>query len=459
MKLTKNKIVYEKNINNLPAKAIAFAIPESIEEAAKTVKTNSKITLRGAGTSFMGGCVPNNSLVIDLSKLDKIIEINSSKKTAKVEAGVLVSDLNKVLEPHELEFPIETIFYNAETIGGMAAKNSGGSREIKYARMMNWIDSLEIINPSGEIIRIPKSEISDFISLEGITGVIVRLNIRLTTKKKRTISILKSNNLEDIFKANARLRLNQDISSIELLNKNISYLLGLEKKYHLFIEYENDEGLFKKEDYIKFFKLKNLAYKKIAAEGLFLLESIKIFQDSIDDFIIYLESNNIEYFAHLASGAFYLCFHPTQIDKRLEALKFARKLNGKISYNSGFGIVNKEFLESGEKEIIKRIKHRRDSSFKFNNHVLLNYIDFSKEKNQKELRENPIEENKTQELKQEELREQEVINTDEKLVETFNLKTQRPRTELTEEEKEKVKKLAAGFFAGGNSNKDENKQQ
>jgi len=341
--------------------------------------------------------------------------------------------------------------------------------------MANWIDSLEVINSSGELLKISKSEVSDFIGLEGITGVIVRANLRLTTKKKRSISILKSNDLNDIFKANARLRLNQDISSIEMLNKDISYLLGLEKKYHLFIEYENEEGLFRNDDYLKFFKLKNLAYKKIAGEGLYLIEAVKIFQDSIDDFIIYLDNNNVEYFAHLASGVFYLCFHPTQTEKRLDSLRFVRKLNGKVSYNSGYGITNREFIEFGEKEIIKRVKNRRDPNFKFNRGILLEYINFGRkplpeiqedeakeetEAENEEIEERGINEEENQESleqqkveneqEKEQIKPQESVEEiDKKIVETFNVRTQKPKTELTDEEKEKVKKLAAGFFAGG----------
>ncbi len=450
MKLTKNKIIYEKNWKNVPSKCLAFVIPETIEEIQKVVRSNELITIRGSGTSLTGGCTAHNSVVIDMSKLNKVIDINPNKKIVVVEAGILVSDLNTILETSGLEFPIETIFYGVETIGGMIAKNSCGSREIKYNRMMNWIDSLEIVNAKGELLKISKSEMSDFIGLEGITGVIVRASLRLTNKKKKTISILKSNNLEDIFKANSRLRLNQDISSIELLNKDISYLLGLEKKYHLFIEYENNEGLFKEQEYVKFFKLKNKAFERVLGEGLFYIESVKIFQDSIEDFIIYLEQNSIQYFSHFASGVFYLCFHPTQIDKRNDTLRFAKKINGKIAYNSGFGITNKEFLEFGEKEIIKRIKKRRDSEFKFNKYILLNPLDFSKEKSkdfEEDVNEDLEKQGNAKDKEEEEI--QTTLDTDEKLIETFNLKTQKQRIELSEEEKEKVKKLAAGFFAGG----------
>jgi len=456
IKQTKNKIIYEENINGIKSKPLAYAIPESIEEAQAIIKANQKITLRGSGISFTGGVVAKNSLIIDTSKLDKIIDINSGKKTVLVEAGVLVSDLNKKLEPHQLEFPIEPLFPGLETLGGMLAKNSCGSREIKYNKMMNWVDSLEIINSHGELVKVLKSEISDFVGMEGTTGLIVRASLRLTNKKIRTISILKSGDLAEIFKANTKLRLNQYICSIDFIDKDISFLLGMEKKYHLFIEYENDEGVFKNKDYLKFLRLKSQAYKKIAGEGYYLMESVKVFQDSLEDFVIYMEENNIPFFSHLSSGVFYLCFRKEQIEKRLEALRFVKKLNGRVAYNSGFGVINKEFIEKGDLEIIKRVKKRQDPNFKFNEGILVDDITSDKTPKPKQLAiieetnfdESKQEKNNDENSEQEKYAENEVENNNEPIIETVNVLTQKPKTELSDEEKEKVKKLASGFFGG-----------
>jgi len=488
LKQTKNKIIYEENINNLKSKALAYAIPESISEVQTLIKTNSKITSRGSGTSFVAGATPNNSLVIDTSKLNHIIDINSGKKTVLVEAGVILSELNKALEKYDLEFPVETIFSGIETIGGVLAKNSSGSREIKYNKVMNWVASIEIINARGEVAKVPKSDMSDFVGMEGTTGFIARATLRLTNKKTRTISILKSSNLSDIFKANSKLRLNQYICAIDFLDKDISVLLGLEKKYHLLVEYENEEGMFKDSQYYNYFNLKNQAYKKIAGEGYYLVESVKIFQESIEDFVIYLEENNIPFFSHLSSGVFYICFRPEQKEKRIEALLFTKKLNGKVSYNSGFGKTNKEFIEKSDLEIIKRVKKRQDPNFKFNEGVLVDDINLEKSIKQKfkdeqepqysESQETKVEEEQEQqaqdilnEVQEQEIKEalgeqQEVeeqpeqkeveeklieINRDEfeePIIQTVNVLTQKPKTELSDEEKEKVKKLASGFFGG-----------
>jgi len=174
MKLIKYKQIYEKDINNLTGKAAAIVYPESDEEIIKLVKSsNSDLIVRGGGTSFTGALIPNNSIIIDMSKKDKILELNLERKTIYIESGVILQDLNDKLKKYNLEFPIQAFFPKLETIGGMIAKNSCGSREIKYARMMNWVESLEVINGKGELIKVPKSDLSEFIGMEGITGIIL----------------------------------------------------------------------------------------------------------------------------------------------------------------------------------------------------------------------------------------------------------------------------------------------
>ena len=85
-KFTKNKKVYEENINNLPARASAIVFPESNQEIKNTIKLSPKeidIIARGFGTSFSSASVPmekNNSVIIDFSKMNKILDINLVQK-------------------------------------------------------------------------------------------------------------------------------------------------------------------------------------------------------------------------------------------------------------------------------------------------------------------------------------------------------------------------------------------
>ena len=443
-----NKIVYEENILGIKGKALAIVFPETLQEIKNLIKISTHdIIPRGSGTSFTGGVIPKNSVIVDLSKMNEIIEINADKKTAIVQPGVLVSELNEELEQYGLEFPIEPLFGGIETIGGIIAKNSSGNREIKYNRAINWIDSLEVITPKGEQHKVSKSDLSDYVGMEGITGIIIKASLRLTAKKIRTMTILKANNLEDIFIASKKLRLNQEISAIDLLSKEISSFLGMENRYHLFIEFESDKGNFKGENYEKYIKLKNKAYKKMAQEGFSQIENIKFLIDSLQDFITYLDENKIPYFSHLASGVVYPLFKNDLRDKlQLEdAIKLAKRLRGKIGYNLGIGIKNKEFFDLGEAELTKRVKNRLDPDNKLNRDKIIS-AKFAEEliKRKEERAEARI-----QEIRKEEKKAEKSITVAEVINQSETITLKRPEQEQTPEEKEKIRKIASGFFAGG----------
>jgi hypothetical protein len=444
MKTIKNKIVYEKDINDTLSKAIAIVFPDSIQELKNLVKvSHNDLVLRGSGSSFTSGVVPRNSTVIDFSKMNKILDINPIKKSVLVEPGLLLSELNEALEQYGLEFPIIPLFPGIETIGGMIAKNSSGAREIKYGRMNTWVDSLEVINGKGEQMRISKSDVSDFVGMEGITGIIIQATLRLTAKKNRSLTILKSDNLDFILQSNRKLRLDQDICSVDILNKETSKLLGFEQKYHLFVEYESEKGMFKNQDYEKYLKLKSKAYSKLASEGFYLMESIKIFSDSLVDFITYLEENKIPYFGHLASGVLYPCFRREDSLKQENLLVLSKKLKANISYNFGFGLKNKYFLPLQEKDLIRRVKARHDPDWKFNRDKLIDYK--LKEEKQTEKLEKEL---KKEEKIQGKIAEEQKDQIPPKLAQSELITLNKPEEKMTIEEKEKIKKLAFGFFAG-----------
>jgi hypothetical protein len=218
------------------------------------------------------------------------------------------------------------------------------------------------------------------------------------------------------------------------------------------VETENDEGSFKNEEMEGFIKIKNRAYKKIATEGFIYMTNVKFLIDSLQDFLLYLEQKKIPYISHLASGTIYLFFRPEQIIMLEEVNKFAKRLRGKIAYNFGIGLTKKDCLEPGEAELIKRVKNRHDPQGKFNRDKLIDYKSLKKPdkipdsaeqiKEEKEQTVGQIiEEQKAEELKKalEEL--QQPGDSEQRTI-------KRPEAELSLEEKEKIKKIASGFFGG-----------
>lgn len=451
-KTIKNKAIYESDINGINGKASSVAIPERIEELQGVVRlSQNDVVPRGSGTSFTGGVIPDNSSVIDMSLMNHVLKINPARKTAHVQAGVTVAQLNYELEKFGLEFPIIPLFPEVQTIGGLIALNCPGDREIKYGRMANWVDSLEVVDGRGNTTEFPKSESTEFIGLEGTTGIIASAKLRLTTKKQRTISVFRSNVLEELFALYKKLRLELAISMILLVGKKLSSLSGLGDKYHLLVEFENNSGTMKNQAYDKLIKLKEGFYQKMASSGYTLPENPKLFSENVRDLISFLEHRDLPYFANIGSGSVFACFKPEDPISRQDARELVKKMRCSISHSFGIGLINKDFIERNDKEILRRIKKRHDPHAKFNRNKIL---DFEQKPAEKQIEEEksaeeakPAEEIKP-EIKEKPVEESPANNKPERT--SIQVSAQIPLKknvpQLTEEEKEKIRKIAGGYF-------------
>lgn len=444
VKSIKNKAVYEADINGFTGKASSIVFPDSMEEVRRLVSISQiDIIPRGAGISFSGQCVPNDSVIIDLSKMKKILEIDSLKRTVYLESGVVIDELNEELEKYGLELPISPIFSGIRTIGGILASNADTLREIKYGKIKNWTDSLEVINGKAELINISKTDSGDFIGMEGTTGVIMRARLKLTNKKKRTLSILRTDNFEEIIKAGKKLKLDNEVSILALFGKKLSKMIGLDNRFHLFVEYESDKGNLKEERYKEFIsKLKNF-YFSLARNNYTFLEDPRFFMDRLPEFLMFLEEGGIPYFANIGSGTIYCGFKQSEKEKRDLTLELVRKLRAKITDSLGIGLIKKKLLEKSEIDIIKRIKLRQDPNNKFNREKLIDSIIILKPN---EPGEEKIEKEKTAEQDIEEFIEEQKIDDFLKAEPIDLLKEEREKKDNISEEQE-IKKIVeeAGF--------------
>jgi len=134
----------------MPASVV---IPRSIEDIQKTIafaqEFSLPITPRGGGTSQCGQTV-NSGLIIDNSRyLNKLIELDVENLRCVVEPGMVLDDLNRLLKPHGLWFPVDVSTASRATIGGMTANNSCGQRSIHYGTMRHNVHSIDAILPDG----------------------------------------------------------------------------------------------------------------------------------------------------------------------------------------------------------------------------------------------------------------------------------------------------------------------
>lgn len=366
-------IAYSTDASMIEGEAISVIYPKSAEEISRLILFGNNFVVRGGGSGLVGGAVPLNSVVLDLSKMNKILSFDDKKETIEVEAGIILDELNDYLDKYNLEFPVQPSSHAICTIGGMIATNAVGNRGVKYGRTSNWVEEVELVNGKGEVLKINKADLSDISGMEGLTGIIFKAKLKLVEKKERTASILSMDTIEEVIDKVRKLKLIKEISEIEFLDKLTSSLLELENKYHLIVEFESDIGNLKKDKYQEIMNLRDRVYPVLASLGYVHIEDPKILLHKIKELSEFLEDYKIPFFGHLGVDIVHPVFMRNQEEIVKKMLNYVRKLHGQISGEHGIGLSKKQFLDNTEKKIIMRIKRRYDPLCKINCGKVIDY--------------------------------------------------------------------------------------
>lgn len=135
-------------------------IPQTTAEIAEIIKEanekNIPVTISGARTGLVGGCVPFGGYLISLEKFNQIKEINESSAIAQ--AAVILADFQKETEAKGLFYPPDPTEWSCQ-LGGTVATNASGSRSFKYGSTRRYVQRLEIVLPTGDILNLKRGEI------------------------------------------------------------------------------------------------------------------------------------------------------------------------------------------------------------------------------------------------------------------------------------------------------------
>lgn len=147
------------------------------------------VTPRGAGTNQSGGSIPiMGGIVLCFSRMNRIVGIDAEDRTATVEPGVVLQDLNMALADRGLYFPPDPQSFFAATIGGIIAENAGGPVCVKYGVTKQYILSMTVVFPDGRIIQCGGHTMNNFfgydlttlmIGSEGTLGLVTGAELRL----------------------------------------------------------------------------------------------------------------------------------------------------------------------------------------------------------------------------------------------------------------------------------------
>jgi glycolate oxidase len=170
--------------------------PRHTEDVARTMRVASEqrwpVTPRGAATGQAGGALPVfGGVVVDLSSLNRVVELDAPNLQVLVQPGIVHADLNAFLARSDLIFPPDPGSSRMCTVGGMVSNNSRGMRAIKYGATGDYVLGLEVVLADGRVIttgsigsRALQSssgfELTKlFVGSEGMLGVITQLRLRV----------------------------------------------------------------------------------------------------------------------------------------------------------------------------------------------------------------------------------------------------------------------------------------
>ena len=178
---------------------------ESTEEVQRVVRIalahGRSVVPRGAGTGLAGGAIPLGApVIISLSRMNRILEVDTDSRIAWVEPGVVNLDLTKHLTPLGYHFAPDPSSQQVCTIGGNVGNNSGGPHCLAYGVTNAHILAIEVVLADGEIVTLGGLDAEPsgydlrgvFIGGEGMLGITTKVAVRITPNPPSVRTLLLS---------------------------------------------------------------------------------------------------------------------------------------------------------------------------------------------------------------------------------------------------------------------------
>ncbi|HEX8423780.1 MAG TPA: FAD-linked oxidase C-terminal domain-containing protein [Pyrinomonadaceae bacterium] len=205
-----NVLVDEERVEPYAADAVkekfppeAVLLPQTADEVAAILKLANErrfpVTARGGGVGYTGGAVPvEGGVVIGTDRMNRIRSIHADDLYVVTEPGVTTYALQQAVEAVGLFYPPDPASYKTSFIGGNIAENAGGIRSAKYGVTKHYVTGLEVVTPTGEIIRTGGLTSKNVVGFdltglicgsEGMLGIITEATLRLLPLPEATRTV------------------------------------------------------------------------------------------------------------------------------------------------------------------------------------------------------------------------------------------------------------------------------
>ncbi|HEX9246107.1 MAG TPA: FAD-linked oxidase C-terminal domain-containing protein [bacterium] len=196
-------LAYEYDASNITAVPDLAVLPGSAEEVARVLRAAARhgvpVVPRGAGTGVAAGALPIvGGVVVVMTRMNRILEIDLDNRVMVVEAGVTNIDLTRAVAAQGYFYAPDPSSQYASSIGGNVAHNSGGPHTIAYGVTTHHVLGVEVALPSGALVRVgaegPDSPGLDLtgvlVGSEGTCGIVTRVWVRLLRRRESLTTAL-----------------------------------------------------------------------------------------------------------------------------------------------------------------------------------------------------------------------------------------------------------------------------
>lgn len=286
--------------------------PGTVEEVSQVLALANRESInvfpRGAGSGFTGGALPKGGgIVLVVTRLNRILRIDTENLIAEVEPGVVTEQFQQEVEKLGLFYPPDPASLKFSSLGGNVAENAGGPRCVKYGVTRDFVMGLEVVLPTGEIIRTGGETYKGVVGYdltrlmcgsEGTLGIITKIIFKLLPlpeAKKTMLTIFDS--IDGAARAVSTIIGNKiipttlefmDYSTLQCVNKRFNLGIPDSGRAVLIIEVDGDRDLIEKQasriqELIKPLGLVECKVAKDAAESEALWKVRRLVSPSLRD--------------------------------------------------------------------------------------------------------------------------------------------------------------------------------
>ena len=179
-------------------------LPESAAEVQRVMAVATRhrlpVTPIGARSGRSGGALPlQGGIALSVERMNRILDIRPDDLTASVQPGVITGAFQAEVEKHGLFYPPDPNSLDMCFLGGNVAENAGGPRALKYGVTREYVLGLEVVLPTGELLRTGRRTIKGvagydltalFVGSEGTLGVITEITLKLLPRPRHVSTAL-----------------------------------------------------------------------------------------------------------------------------------------------------------------------------------------------------------------------------------------------------------------------------